>query len=323
MNEAVLVCFESLNGSCPRSTYPFGLRLSLYFVFTFISILTVTGNLLVIVVITFSHNHFSAGSNNLILSISVAGLVLGGFVMPFSTVRSVESCWYFSHVFCCFHTTVDIILCNGTVWHLMFISVDRYVAVFYPLHYHSHMTNKTCVVMITSSWGLASVFGLATIISDPQVVIRGASYTACVGGCFSLHAREIGMEYALFFYFLPVSVMGIIYGRISFVAQRHTKAIQSNINHLNPSTTSSAKDIKAIKTFTIVVGNFLLCWTPFFTCNIIDPLLGHTINTLLYEGLMWVAYLNATFNPLIYIFFYKWFRETAKVLLSRWVIQLC
>ncbi|XP_062857145.1 trace amine-associated receptor 11 [Trichomycterus rosablanca] len=320
--EAVAVCFESLNGSCLRSTSPLALRLSLYFLFTSIIVLTVTGNLLVIVVITFSQNHFSAGTNNLILSLSVAGLVLGGFVMPFSMVRSIESCWYFGHVFCCLHTTVDIILCNATVWHLMFISVDRYVAIFYPLHYHNRMTNKTFVAMIGSSWGLASVFGFATIISDPQVVIRGGSNKACVGGCLSLHAREIGMEYALFFYFIPVSVMMIIYGRISFIAQRHTKAIHSNTNHANPSAPSTAKDFKATKTFTIVVGNFLLCWTPFFMCNIIDPLVGHTICALLYEGLMWVAYLNATFNPLIYVFFYKWFRETAKVLLSKLFIQV-
>lgn len=322
LHDSASLCYDFLNNSCPRTMYPLTLRLSLYFLFTTIIVLTVSGNLLVFFVILFFQNPLLAATNHLILSLSVAGVLIGGFVMPHSMVRSIETCWYFGQIFCEFHTTVDVVLCNTTMWHLTFISVDRYLAIFHPLHYRDLMTNKTGGIMISSSWGLALVFGFAIVISNPQVKIRGDFYKSCLGGCYSLHAREIGVEYSIIFYFIPVCIIITVYSRIFFVAQRHTKVIHSYKKCPKLFEQLTAKDLKATKTLAIVVGNFLFCWTPFFMCNIIDPLIGHSIYTLLYEFLMWVAYLNAMFNPLIYVFFYSWFRKTTKVLLSKMFMQM-
>ncbi|KAK3506522.1 hypothetical protein QTP70_006432 [Hemibagrus guttatus] len=172
MRESTALCYDSLNNSCPRTVYPLTLRLSLYFLFTTIFTLTMSGNLLVIFVIILSQNHLPTATNHLILSLSLAGVLIGGFVMPHSMMRSIETCWYFGLIFCEFHTTVDVVLCNTTVWHLSFISVDRYLAIFHPLRYRNLMTKKTGAAMITSSWGLALVFGFAIVISNPEVKIR-------------------------------------------------------------------------------------------------------------------------------------------------------
>ncbi|KAF7694507.1 hypothetical protein HF521_008260 [Silurus meridionalis] len=172
-NLSAALCYESLNNSCPRIVYLLSLRISFYFLFTTIIILTVSGNLLVIFVILLSQNPLPAPTNHMILSLSVAGVLIGGLVLPNSMVRSIETCWYFGQILCEIHTTVDIVLCNTTVWHLTFISVDRYLAIFHPLHYRNLMTNKTGMAMISSSWSLALVFGFVIVISNPQVKIRG------------------------------------------------------------------------------------------------------------------------------------------------------
>ncbi|KAF5897689.1 trace amine-associated receptor 1-like, partial [Clarias magur] len=202
-SEPATLCYDTLNNSCPRTVYPLPFRLSLYLLVTTIVILTVSGNMLVTFVLLFSQNPLLAGTHHLLLSLSVAGFLIGGFVMPHSMVRSIETCWYFGQILCEIHTAVDVVLCNATMWHLTFISVDRYMAIFYPLHYQHLMTKRTCVAMISSSWGLGIVFGFAIVISDPEVKIRGEYYKSCVGGCFSLHAREIGVEYSIVFYFVP------------------------------------------------------------------------------------------------------------------------
>lgn len=315
--ESAALCYDSLENSCPRTVYPLTLCLSLYFLFTTIFILTVSGNMLVIFVIWCSQNPLPAATNHLILSLSVAGVLIGGFVMPYSMVRSIATCWYFGPTFCEIHTAIDIVLCNTTMWHLTFISVDRYLAIFYPLHYQNFMTNKTGATMISSSWGLALAFGFVIVISDPQAKIRSSFYKDCMGGCFSFHNRKIGVKYSIIFYVIPVCIIITVYSRIFLVAKRHAKVIHSCNKCPKPSTLLRVKDLKATKTFSIVIGTFLCCWTPYFMCNIIDPLIGHSIDNLLYESLMWLAYLNAMFNPLIYVFLYSWFRQTAKALLSK------
>ncbi|XP_072543579.1 trace amine-associated receptor 11 [Salminus brasiliensis] len=312
--EAVTLCFEGLNGSCSRIVYTSALRVPLYLLFTVIVILIVSGNLLVICIILFSP-HLQMATNYLILSLSVAGLLLGGLVLPASMVRSLETCWYFGEAFCDFHSTADIILCNTTVWHLTFISIDRYLAVCHPMHYQNRLTKRLYIAMIASSWGLSSVFGFAITLSNLEVVIKENFQKTCVGGCFALHAKEIGVEYSIVFYFIPVSIIVSVYSRVFFVARKHSKLIYSYTH--NPKALNPSKDLKATKTLGIVIGNFLFCWTPFFMCNIIDPIVNHSIPSFLYEVLMWIAYLNTMFNPLIYAFFYRWFRETTKVLLNK------
>ncbi|XP_017562482.1 trace amine-associated receptor 11 [Pygocentrus nattereri] len=313
--EAVTLCFESLNGSCPRLVYSSALRFPLYLLFALIVLLILSGNLLVIFIIVFSQ-HIQTATNYLILSLSIAGFLLGGLVMPPSMVRSLETCWYFGEFFCDFHSTADIILCNTTVWHLTFISIDRYLAICHPMHYQNRASNRLCFAMIVSSWFLASIFGFAITLSHPHVKTKDSSHKPCAGGCFALHAKEIGVEYSLVFFFIPVTVIVTVYARIFFVARRHAKFIHSYTHNSRGTASPAAKDLKATKTLAIVIGNFLFCWTPFFMCNIIDPIVNHSIPSLLYEVLMWFAYMNSMFNPLIYAFFYSWFRETTKVLVN-------
>ena len=57
----------------------------------------------------------------------------GVTVMPFSMV--VESCWYFGARFCALHSSCDVAFCYSSLFHLSFISIDRYVAVTDPLVY--------------------------------------------------------------------------------------------------------------------------------------------------------------------------------------------
>ncbi|XP_066534032.1 trace amine-associated receptor 11 [Hoplias malabaricus] len=307
--EAVTLCFMSLNESCPRTVYTLALRGPLYLLFAVIVILIVIGNLLVICIIIFSQ-HLHTSTNFLVLSLSVAGLLLGVVVMPFSMVRSLETCWYFGKVFCNFHSTVDIILCNTTVWHLTFISIDRYLAVCHPMEYQKQMTNRLCVAMIMSSWSLSSVFGFTITLLDPEIKRKETFHMNCFGGCFALHTKEIGVQYSIIFYFIPVSIIVTVYSRIFFVAVRQSKLIHSY--NYNPKAPLKSKGFKATKTLAVVIGTFLVCWTPFFMCNIIDPIIDHSVPPLLYEVFMWLAYLNTMFNPIIYSFFYRWFRETSK-----------
>ncbi|KAI4873648.1 hypothetical protein NFI96_001179 [Prochilodus magdalenae] len=318
--EAVTLCFESLNDSCPRVVYSLAFRAPLYLLFALMVLLIVSGNLLVICIIVFSQ-HLRTATNYLILSLSVAGLLLGGLVLPPSMVRSLETCWYFGEVFCAFHSIADIILCNTTVWHLTFISIDRYLAVCHPMQYQNRVSNRLCLAMIVSSWLMSSVFGFAITLAQPEVKTKDSLHKPCVGGCFALHAKEIGVEYSIVFYFIPVSVIVSVYSRIFFVARRHARLIHSCTHNPTGGAPSAVKDLKATKTLAIVIGNFLFCWTPFFMCNIIDPLVHHSIPSLLYEVLMWLAYLNSMFNPLIYAFFYSWFRETTKALVNNLLTQ--
>ena len=137
---AVQLCYEHLNGSCVKTPYSPASRVILYVVYGFGAVVAVFGNLLVMTAILhFKQLH--SPTNFLIASLACADFLVGVTVMPFSMVRSVESCWYFGHSFCALHTCCDVAFCYSSLFHLCFISIDRYIAVTDPLVYPTKFTD--------------------------------------------------------------------------------------------------------------------------------------------------------------------------------------
>ena len=66
---------------------------------------------------------------------------------------------------------------------------------------------------------------------------------------------------------------------------------------------------------------FLVSWLPYFLDSIIDAFLGFITPTYVYEILVWIAYYNSAMNPLIYAFFYPWFRKAIKLIVTGKVLR--
>uniref|UniRef100_A0A8C9VB27 G-protein coupled receptors family 1 profile domain-containing protein n=1 Tax=Scleropages formosus TaxID=113540 RepID=A0A8C9VB27_SCLFO len=184
-------CYESSNKSCAKHDYSATVRAPLYVVLGAVIILTVFGNLLVI--ITIAHfKQLHTPTNYLVLSLAVTDFLLGAVIMPPSMVRSLETCWYLGKLFCKIHTSADITLCNTSILNLSLISVDRYYAVCQPLRYHSKITNYVTMTMILTCWSLSALLGFGMIFSDLNTWATAEIYTEnflCEGSCTVLQSR--------------------------------------------------------------------------------------------------------------------------------------
>ena len=68
------------------------------------------------------------------------------------------------------------------------------------------------------------------------------------------------------------------------------------------------KEKKAAKTVGIIVGCFILCWFPFFTCYLIGAFCEDCTPSLLFSIFFWLGYCNSAINPCVYALFSKDFR---------------
>ncbi|XP_047017309.1 trace amine-associated receptor 1-like [Ictalurus punctatus] len=320
------LCFSSLNKSCLKTDYPLEVRVLLYILFSTSSLITVIGNLLVIITVV-HFRQLRTSTNYLILSLAVADLLVGGIVMPASMIRSVETCWYLGSTFCKIHSSLDVTMCTASILNLCIISLDRYYAVCYPLLYHSKMTPTTIRFMIIVCWGISAVIGFGMIFLELNILGNEEFYYnnfLCEGACMVFQTKAAATVFPMFCFYIPAVIMICVYVKILRTAQRQARAIQSTTAQTKTAEEKagmSKSERKATKTLAIIVGVFLTSWVPFFICNCIDPFAGYSVPPIVFDVFLWVGYFNSTFNPIVYAFFYSWFRHAFRVILSGGIFQ--
>ncbi|XP_016353232.1 trace amine-associated receptor 1-like [Sinocyclocheilus anshuiensis] len=286
------LCYEFSNRSCQKFVYPLETRILLYILFSVSSVVTIIGNLLVIITVI----HFKqlrTPTNYLILSLAVADLLVGGVVMPPSMLRSIETCWYLGDLF------------------------YRYYAICHPFQYHSKMTSLATLVMIIICWSVSAALGFGMIFMELNILgVEDFYYEniKCDGGCTLFQSKAGATIFSLICFYIPAFVMLCVYLKILHAAQRQVQAIQSVNSEFK-------KEGKATKTLAIVMGVFLTFWIPFFLCNLIDPFIGYSVPPLLFDLFYWVGYYNSTCNPIVYAVFYSWFRHAFRIILSKAIFQ--
>ncbi|XP_076580278.1 trace amine-associated receptor 1-like [Chaetodon auriga] len=279
-----------------------------------LSVLIMFGNLLLIISIAY-FKQLHTPTNYLILSLAVADLLVGLFVLPFSALLSVSSCWYLQDELCKVRSSFDLFLSTASILNLCFISVDRYYAVCQPLRYRTKINVHVTVIMILVSWTVPALNGISIMILG--VNQEQSNKTCVLFQNIRFAIRGIGLGF-----YLPAIIMSTIYLKILMVAQRQAYSIQKTTCHSTKSgATVSKMERKATKSLAIVMGVFLLCWTPFFLCMTFNPLLNYTIPVPMIAAFKWLGWSNSMLNPLVYAFFYSWFRSAFRMIISGKIFQ--
>uniref|UniRef100_A0A673BL95 Trace amine associated receptor 1 n=1 Tax=Sphaeramia orbicularis TaxID=375764 RepID=A0A673BL95_9TELE len=292
-------CYEIDNFKYIWTSSPSIICVVLYIFLAILSIVTICGNLLVIIsIIYFKQLH--TPTNYLILSLAVADLLVGVIVFPFSMAFSLSSCLYHEDLFCKIRDGFDISLSTCSILNLCCISIDRYYAVCQPLIYRTKINDHVVVTMILVSWGVSAIVGIG-------VVIYRLRNEKCEKSFDDIMANTVGPVLS---FYLPVIIMLCIYFKIFVVALKQVRSIQNT----KSGGTSSKMERKATKTLAVVLGVFLVCWTPFF-------LTKNTTPVPVIEALNWLTLSNSMLNPFIYAFFYSWFRSAFRMLISGKIFQ--
>ena len=180
---------------------------------------TIIGNSLVCIAVSLV-KRLQTPSNMLILSLALSDLLVAVCVMPFVAVNEIMGYWGAGNVVCDIFTSLDVTLCTASILNLCMISVDRYFVITRPFQYAVKRTPKRMALMIASVW-VTSV-----LISVPPLL--GWQTTNPVWVCTV--SQDIGYQiYAtLFAFYLPLTVMLVVYFRIYRVSSRLGKAEKKN-----------------------------------------------------------------------------------------------
>ncbi|XP_052260815.1 5-hydroxytryptamine receptor 2C-like [Dreissena polymorpha] len=103
-------------------------------------------------------------TNYFLLSLAVTDLLVCLLVMPLSIIDELFGYWRFTTVMCNVFVTVDVMMCTSSILHLCGISVQRYIAIQFPLR----ARNKSKSIVIAK---IGCIWLLAILISSPVTVL--------------------------------------------------------------------------------------------------------------------------------------------------------
>ncbi|NXY54784.1 AA2BR protein, partial [Callaeas wilsoni] len=293
-----------------------------------IAVLSIAGNVLVCWAVAINSTLKNA-TNYFLVSLAVADIAVGLLAIPFAITISIgfqvdfHSCLFFA----CF----VLVLTQSSIFSLLAVAIDRYLAIKIPLRYNSLVTGKRARGLIAVLWLLSFGIGLTPLMGWNKAMSGCPNATNETGaepgtehhGCFisCLFENVVTMSYMVYFNFfgcvlLPLVIMLGIYIKIFMVACKQLHQIELMGN----SRTTLQKEVHAAKSLAIIVGLFAFCWLPLHILNCIT-LFHEDFSRSKPEWVMYVAIIlshaNSVINPIIYAYRIRDFRCTFRKILSK------
>jgi len=121
-----------------------------------VSFLVISSNLINLIVLRRT-TEIPSNSRFCLMNLSCADLLLGCVSCAPCVVISATDRWIYGDIWCQISGIVYGTSATVSVWSLALISVDRYLAIVYPLRYHNLMTTKRCHIVVGCFWLISAL----------------------------------------------------------------------------------------------------------------------------------------------------------------------
>ncbi|XP_061114805.1 probable G-protein coupled receptor [Conger conger] len=269
----------------------------------------------------------------------VVDLLCAVLLMPLGIVTSSP---YFGTVAftvleCQVYIFLNVFLICSSILTITAISIERYYYIVHPMRYEVKMTYRLAVAVMVFIWFKSVSLALVTLFGWPAY---GNKSSISAAHC-SLHwshsdyRKVFAIVFTVMCFCLPALVIFTVYCRVYRVARmaarqqaplpawaskpkRRSDSINSQTTIITTTRNVPQRPYperifgggKAALTLVVIVGQFLLCWLPYFTFHLHLSLNSSLRSPEDVEGTVtWLAYSSFTVNPFFYGLLNRQIRE--------------
>ncbi|KAK5616541.1 hypothetical protein CRENBAI_007775 [Crenichthys baileyi] len=282
-----------------------------------LGVMITLGNVAVLLVITSSVAGWSRNSRYFLLSLTAADSAFGLLIMPLNLWVSLLKDYSEGPDALC-HV---VAFCNATIYStcmytLATISLERYIAVFYPLQYSSLMTRKRTLLLICFAWCFPLF--LLSPITFPDGIIEVHFSTASLV-CNPSYSTNVAYTLSLTcLIFFPCSiVMTYANLRVWCAAKRQRLKLRKYGCALR------SRHNVAARVLVPVMAAYYTCWTPCMAVMIYNAVSGSSVPEWVEFVVVWLPTSNGFLNCIFYFWINKNFRRKFHLILQRLALALC
>uniref|UniRef100_A0A665U785 G-protein coupled receptor 26 n=1 Tax=Echeneis naucrates TaxID=173247 RepID=A0A665U785_ECHNA len=268
-----------------------------------------------------------------ILNLTFCNLLLSVSNMPLTLVGLLTTGHPGGSVICQVVGFLDTFLTTNSMLSMAALSIDRWVAVVFPLSYHSRMRRRDAVMALLYTWIHSLCFStVATCRSWIGYHHLYASCTLCNG-----RAKGAGTQFVVFTlalhsltFLLTLIVLCVTYLKVLRVARFHCKRIDVItmqtlvlLVDIHPSVRQKCLDEqkqrrqRATKKISTFIGTFVVCFTPYVITRIVELFCPVPISP--HWGVLskCLAYSKAASDPFVYSLLRHQYRKTCSLLANK------
>ncbi|XP_043086798.1 sphingosine 1-phosphate receptor 5b [Puntigrus tetrazona] len=182
---------------------------------------------------------------------------------------------------------------SASIISLLAIAIERFFTMRNTKPYHRAKRNRM-FALIAGSWALSLLLGALPIMG--WNCLQRLELCSTV---LPLYAKSY-VFFCVFVFLGILLAIALLYGRIFHFVKTNTS--NTDCVQRKPSGHRSRKYMALLKTVTIVVGAFVLCWMPLFVLLLMDFVCPVKTCPVLFKAdyFLGVAMLNSLINPVIY-----------------------
>ncbi|XP_052268989.1 tachykinin-like peptides receptor 99D [Dreissena polymorpha] len=275
-----------------------------YFAFAAILLISAGGNLVVIWIVL-AHKRMRTVTNYFLVNLALADFLISQLNLPFTFLYLLYQDWWFGTFFCKLSCFISPCTISASVLTFMAISVDRYIAILYPLR--PRMPKRHVILAIIFIW----LFSIALAL--PNLIYFETATNLAGTICFITWPIETDLAYNYLLlvlnYLLPLLTLVSAYSRVGMELWG-SRAIGEETSIQTDRVKSKRK---VVKMMIVVVLIFGICWLPMHAYYLLTSHYRSITEYKYIQQIYIIIYLmamsNSMYNPIIYGWMNSRFRE--------------
>ncbi|KAM5318737.1 putative G-protein coupled receptor 45 [Glossophaga mutica] len=288
----------------------------------------------VVCIIVYQRPAMRSAINLLLATLAFSDIMLSLCCMPFTAVTLITVRWHFGDYFCRLSATLYWFFVLEGVAILLIISVDRFLII---VQRQDKLNPQRAKVIIAVSWVLSFCVSAPSLASWTIVEVPARAPQCVLGYTEFPPGRAYVVTLVVAVFFVPFSIMLCAYLCILHTVRKNTIRVhnQSDSLDLRQLTRAGLRRLqrqqqvsldlsfktKAFTTILILFVGFSLCWLPHSVYSLLSVFSRRFYCSpsfyITSSCVLWLSYIKSVFNPIVYCWRIKKFREACIELLPQ------
>ncbi|XP_072017091.1 dopamine receptor 1-like [Amphiura filiformis] len=198
-------------------------------VLIFLALATIVGNTFCLLVIRQNVDGINEVVSIFMKNLTAADLFTGIFTISPAIGPAITGDWPYSYTYCGINAITQNLFGTCSIFSLISVNVERYIAIVYPLQYTNFVTAVKARIVVINIWIFATGWAILHVFRPGQVVKYHTGIKMCVADPIDPDDGDVtSVIWAMAFFAFPCVVTVGMYLRLYCISRAHARRIDAD-----------------------------------------------------------------------------------------------